>query len=100
MGSIQLPVTPCAGHNTGTGGDMAEGDMIMKNEKLIVDTFNNYFADITKALKLKKHSDVDGQTLSSVTDYFKNNESVINIKEKYDTQENSFLFTLFSKEDS
>ena len=31
------------------------GDMIMKNEKLIADTFNKYFADITKTLKLKKH---------------------------------------------
>ena len=27
----------------------------MKNEKLIADTFNNYFADITKTLKLKKN---------------------------------------------
>ena len=30
---------------------LTEGDMIIKNEKLIVDTFNNYFADITKTLK-------------------------------------------------
>ena len=27
---------------------LTEGDMIIKNEKLIADTFNNYFADITK----------------------------------------------------
>ena len=26
---------------------LTEGDMIIKNEKLIADTFNNYFADIT-----------------------------------------------------
>ena len=26
---------------------LTEGDMILKNEKLIADTFNNYFADIT-----------------------------------------------------
>ena len=46
----------------------------MKNEKLIGDTFNNYFADITKTLKLKKYRNFDGQSLSSITEYFKNNE--------------------------
>ena len=35
------------------------GDMIMKNEKLIADTFNKYFADITKTLKLKNHPRFD-----------------------------------------
>ena len=77
---------------------LTEGDMITKNEKLIADTFNNYFAGITKTLKLKKHSNFDSQSISSITDYFKNNEGVIKIKEKYDSQENSFSFTLFSKE--
>ena len=38
-------------------------------------------------------------SLYYITDFFKNNESVIKIKEKYNTQENSFSFTLFSKED-
>ena len=47
--------------------------MIIKKEKLIADTFNNYFADITKTIKLKKHSTFDGQPLSSITDYIKNN---------------------------
>ena len=61
---------------------LTEGDMIMKNEKLIADNFNNYFAHITKTLKLKKHSNFESQSLSSITDYFKNNESVIKIKEK------------------
>ena len=70
-----------------------------KNEKLIADTFNNYFADITKTLKLKKHPNFDDQSLFGITDYCKNNESVIKIKEKYNTRENSFSFTLFSKED-
>ena len=78
---------------------LTEVIMIIKNEKLIADTLNNYSVDITKALKLKKHSNFDGQALFSITDYFKNNESVIKIKEKYNTQENSFSFTLFSKED-
>ena len=73
-----------------------EGDMIIKNEKLIAD---NYFADIKKALKLKKHPNFDSQSLFSITDYFKNNESEIKIKKKCNTQENSFSFTLFSKED-
>ena len=78
---------------------LTEGDMIIKNEKLIADTFNNYFAVITKTLRLKKHPNFDGQSLFSITDYFKKNESVINIKEKYNTRENSFSFTLFSKSD-
>ena len=69
---------------------LTEGDMTIKNEKLIADTFNNYFADITETLKLKKHPSFDGQSLFSITDYFKNNESVIKIKEKCNTQENSF----------
>ena len=70
----------------------------MKNEKLIADTFNKYFADITKTLQLKKHQKFDGQPLSSITEYSKNNASVIKIKEKYGTQKNSFSFTLFSKD--
>ena len=83
--------------NTANTVILTEGDMIIKNE-VIADTFNNYFADITKTLKLKKHPNFDGQSLFSITDYFKNNESVIKIKENYNTQENSFSFTLFSKE--
>ena len=74
---------------------LIEGDMIIKNEKFIADTFNNYFADITKTLKLKKHLNFDGQSLFRIIDYFKNNESVIKIKEKYNTRDNSFSFTLF-----
>ena len=65
---------------------------------LIADTFSNYFADITKTLKLKKHPNFDGQSISIITDYFKENESVIKIKEKCDTQDNSFSFALFSEE--
>ena len=68
-------------------------------KSLHADLFGNYFADITKTLKLKKHPNLHGQSLSSIADYFKSNESVIKIKEKYDTHKNSFSFTLFSKED-
>ena len=71
----------------------------MKNENFMANTFSSYFADITKTLKLKKHPNFDGQSLTSITDYFKNNESVTKIKEKYNTQENSFSFNLFSNED-
>ena len=56
-------------------------------------------ADIAKTLKLKKHPNFDGQSLFSIIGYFKNNESVIKIKEKCNAQENSFSFSLFSKED-
>ena len=64
----------------------------MKNEKLIADTFN-YFVDITKISKYEKYPNFHGQSLSCITDYFKNKDNVIKIKEKYDTQENSFSFT-------
>ena len=67
--------------------------------QLIADTFNNYFPDITKTLKLKKHPNFEGLSLFCITDYFKNNESVIKIKENYNTQGNSFSFTPFLKED-
>ena len=40
--------------------------MIKKNEKLIANTFNNHFADITKSLKLKKYPNCYGQSLSSI----------------------------------
>ena len=50
---------------------LTEGYMIIKNDKLIADTFNNYFADITKTLKLKKHPNFDGQSPFNITDYFK-----------------------------
>ena len=56
---------------------LTEGDVITNNEKHIADTFNNYSVGITKTLKLKKYP--NGQSL--FTDYFKNNESVIKIKE-------------------
>ena len=36
------------------------GDTIMKNEKLISDTFNNYIAGIIKTIILKKHPSFDG----------------------------------------
>ena len=61
-------------------------------EKLTAGSFNNYNADSAKTLKLKRHLNFDGQSLFSMTDYFKNDESVIKIKEKYDIQENSFSF--------
>ena len=59
------------------------------SEKWKADTFNNYFADVTKTLKLKKHPNFDGHSLSSITDYLKNNERVIKIKENCDTKENT-----------
>ena len=40
-------------------------------KKLTADTFNNYFADITKTLKLKKHPNFHGQSPFNITDYFK-----------------------------
>ena len=59
-----------------------ERHTIMKNEKLIANIFNNYFSEITKTLILKIYRNCDGQSLSSITEYFKNNESVIKIKSK------------------
>ena len=42
---------------------LTEGVMVIKNYKLIAGTFNNYFADITKTLKLKEYPKFDGQSL-------------------------------------
>ena len=39
---------------TGNTVILIEWDLIMKNKKLIADTFNNYNADITKTLKWKE----------------------------------------------
>ena len=66
--------------------------------------------DILKAIKFLSSNNflnhqeshkiiIKTQSLSSITTYFKNNESLLKIKGKYDAQENSFSFTLFSKED-
>ena len=77
---------------------LTEVDMIIKNGKLIADTFITIYVTLPKTLKLKKHPNFDDQPLFSITDYFKYNVCVIKTKEKYDAQENSFSFTLFSKE--
>ena len=39
---------------TGNTVILIEWDLIMKNKKLVADTFNNYNADITKTLKWKE----------------------------------------------
>ena len=74
----------------------------MKNDKLIQQTLAATILPKQKITKkhyknfeLKKHPNFIGQFLSTITEYFKNNEIVI--KKKYDAQDNSFLFTLFSK---
>ena len=46
-----------------------------------------------------KYQNFDGQYLSSITECFRNNESVTKIKGKFDSQQNSCSFTLFQKED-
>ena len=68
----------------------------MKNEKLIANTFNNYLADITKTLKLKKHSNFDGQSLFGITGYFKNNKSVMKIIEE-NWRELIFIYFVFKR---
>ena len=72
---------------------LTEEAIIIKSVKIIADTFNNYFVDITKTLKLKKHPNFDGQSLFNINDYFKNNESVRSWKVQFiSTQKN--LLTL------
>ena len=43
---------------------LTEQVMIIKNKKLIADSFNNYFADITKTLKLKRQPNFNGHPLA------------------------------------
>ena len=71
----------------------------MKNKNFIRYTFDNYFSNITKTLKLKKHPSFNGQSPSGITEYLKDNGSAIKVKEKCDNQENSFSFSLFSTKD-
>ena len=71
--------------------------MIIKNDKLIADTFNKYFADITKTLKLKKHPNFDGQSLFSFADYFKNNEKVKKLKKSIILKRTHFHLLYFQK---
>ena len=47
---------------------------------------------------MKKYRSFDGKPLSSISNYLKNNESVIKVKEKYLTQGKSLSFTLFLKD--
>ena len=70
---------------------LREEDTIMKNEKLIADTFNNYFADITKSLKLKKHPKFDDQFVTSITEYCTNNKSNKNQRKVCCTRELIYL---------
>ena len=69
---LQKTVKPRFSHKCKTANTiiLTEGDKIIKNEKLIADAFNNYFADITKTLKLKRHPNFDGKSIFSITDYF------------------------------
>ena len=73
-------------------------DEITKYENLIGNNFNNYFANTTKTLKLKKHP-ILMMSLYVLLLSTSKTISVIKIKEKYNTQENAFLLTLFSKHD-
>ena len=71
---------------------------IMKCENLIGNNFNNYFVITAKTLKLKKHP-ILMMSLYVLLLSTSKTISVIKIKEKYNTQENAFLLTLFSKHD-
>ena len=59
---------------------LTERDAILKSDKLIVDTFNNYCTDIAKTLKLKKYPNLDALSLFSITDHFKKSLSVQKLK--------------------
>ena len=62
-----------------------------KSKRLIADTFNNYIADITKILKLKKYPNFDGQSLFNIT------ESVIKIKKTILLKRTHFHLLYFQK---
>ena len=64
--------------------------------KSSADNFNNYFADTTETLKLKKHPSFDAQSLPSIIEYFKNNEYVIKSNKGMLLKRSNF--TLFSKD--
>ena len=78
---------------------LVEGENIIKDDQKIANTFNDFFVNITKTLKLKKQPDFDSESISSITDKFLDNESVIKIKEKLQINENSFSFRPFTETD-
>ena len=43
---------------------------VTKYENLIGNNFNNYFANTTKTLKLKKHPNFDDESLRTIAEYF------------------------------
>ena len=51
---------------------------------------------LTQTLKLKKDPNFDGPSLFSITDYLKNNESVIKIKEN--PRELILIYFVFKRE--
>ena len=61
---------------------LVEDNTIISTEKEIADTFNDHFSNITKSLHLKSHPDFNDKTLFEITEYFDNNTSISEIKNK------------------
>ena len=72
----------------------------MQNEKAIVNTFNNYFTDVTHSFGLKKKNIGLEISLSKIVNNSRNFEGIKKIKESQEAAENSsFLFKVISKEE-
>ena len=62
----------------------------MQDDKIIANTFLNYFTDATHSLDLKKKNTISKKnTYSKIVDNFRNSESIKKIKESQKAAENS-----------
>ena len=78
---------------------LTENNIILKDEQVVANTFNNYFTDLTNGLNLKKTNELPKDfLLSDLVDSFNSCESVTRIKETHKTGE-IFSFSDFSEEE-
>ena len=76
-----------------------ENEEIIKDEKIVATTFNNYFTDITKDLVLKESETVcERGSLTDIIESYNECNSIIKIKEKCSTG-SIFSFSYFSEEE-
>ena len=79
---------------------LVENNNILQDGKAIVNTFVNYFTDVTHSLGLKKKNIWLDKTLLKIKEKFRNSESVHKITESQRAAENSsFLFKVISEEE-
>ena len=79
---------------------LLENDSILRDDKDISKTMNNFFVNITKILNLKPHKDLLLTAINRITSNFDNHLSIKKIKESFpNTVSGDFNFQEVSRED-